>query len=68
MFFKQLDLSNDGYISIEELEQGLAETQGGMTITKNRSELLELIDIDGNGRISYSEFLMAAANKRNLLT
>ena len=67
-FFKQLDTSNDGYISIEELEQGLAETCGDLTVTKNRSELLEFIDIDGNGLISYSEFLMAAVNKRNLLT
>ena len=31
-------------------------------------ELAEQMDTNGNGQISYSEFLVAAANKRDLLT
>ena len=37
-------------------------------MTKDWTELIEEMDINGDSRISYSEFLLAAANKRELLS
>ena len=37
-------------------------------MTQSWAELVEKMDIDGNGEISYNEFLLAAANKKELLT
>ena len=67
-FFKQLDKSNNGFISTEELKQGIEKTYGGLAMTQSWADLVEKMDIDGNGEISYNEFLLAAANKKELLS
>ena len=60
-----MDKSNDGTLSKEELRRGLEEVYGGLKGCEDIdfSELVEKMDMDGTGKISYSEFLVAATNR-----
>ena len=37
-------------------------------MTQSWAELVKKMDVDGNGEISYNEFLLSAANKKELLS
>jgi Ca2+-binding EF-hand superfamily protein len=60
----QLDKSNDGILTVDEIQGGLnkilGHIKGGM---KEFEKLMKALDRDGNGVIDYSEFLTAAVNK-----
>ncbi|KAK6588340.1 kinase domain-containing [Cryptosporidium xiaoi] len=54
--FRSLDTNNDGVLSIQELITGLKK----LGVTSRESSLIsKAMDVDGNGLISYSEFISA---------
>ena len=67
--FFQLDKTNDGRLTMEEIREGLENVMGKVKKHKNIYEaILVDLDKDGNGYIDYSEFLTAAVNKQRLLS
>lgn len=54
--FKHLDVNNKGYITISELKRAL--TDAGHFVTRDElASCVRLFDTNGDGRISYSEFI-----------
>ncbi|KAL4296516.1 hypothetical protein GQ457_12G026470 [Hibiscus cannabinus] len=53
--FQHFDKDNSGFITTEELEQGLREY--GMHDGKDIKEIISEVDIDNDGRINYDEFV-----------
>ena len=58
--FLAIDKNGDGMLSKEELSETMNKLSGETAI--NIEKILAKIDEDGNGAISYSEFLTAAVN------
>ena len=59
--FLRLDVSQDGVLEIKELKAGLSEVYGGLSTTQEEwEELIGKMDVDGDGKIDYKEFLLAA--------
>jgi Ca2+-binding EF-hand superfamily protein len=54
--FKQIDINHDGFISTLELQKTLA-SQGRRTSFEETKKLIEIIDLDQNGKINYTEFV-----------
>ena len=72
--FHKIDSNQDGTLSIDELKEGLDQLQlfemlqgGGGTDEENYKTLMKNIDLDGDGRIDYLEFIQAAINHQALL-
>jgi calcium-dependent protein kinase len=65
--FKALDANGDGKITMEELKQGYDRNMGGITDAEMK-KLMNVLDNDGSGSISYSEFIAAAINREKVLT
>lgn len=67
--FVSMDKNGDGTLTKEELLEGYTKLYGNKE--KARIEVKTLLanaDTDNNGTIDYSEFLLAAANKKELLS
>jgi calcium-dependent protein kinase len=65
--FKAIDKSGDGQISKSEI-MPIFEKVGIQKSEQEMKEILDHVDIDGSGKITYSEFVAATANKEKLLT
>lgn len=65
--FKALDSNGDGKITVEELKTGYDKNIGGITDAEMK-KLMQVLDSDGSGAISYSEFIAAAINREKVLT
>ena len=64
--FRALDTDFSGYISEIELKEGLSRV--GLDLRHEEiKNLISTIDKAGNGKIDYSEFLMAAIDRKHLL-
>lgn len=67
--FTTLDKNGDGMLTQEELLEGYTKFYKSEERAKAEVKyLMENADSDNNGTIDYSEFLMAMANKKNLLS
>eukprot|EP00392_Amoebophrya_sp_AT5.2_P004185 g4193.t1 len=64
--FFQLDVDNDGTLTVEEITTGLAKA-GLQDNQEQLSDLIKQIDSDGSGKIDYSEFLAATMDKRHYM-
>jgi len=62
--FMQLDLNKDGTLTDHELKQGLG--MAGISEAK-MVEIAQVVDLDQNGAIDYTEFLAAAMDRRKVL-
>mmetsp|Transcript_63517 Transcript_63517/g.138337 ORF Transcript_63517/g.138337 Transcript_63517/m.138337 type:complete len:567 (-) Transcript_63517:29-1729(-) len=51
--FRRFDISNSGYITLENLQKVLGDTFDGTTV----NELLEEVDLDGDGKVSCADFM-----------
>ncbi len=67
--FMALDKNGDGTLTKEELLEGYAKFYGNRERARAEVEsLMAKADVDNNGSIDYSEFLLAAGNKKELLS
>ena len=66
-FFEAFDKCKDGQITFEELKQGLTQLKSNKLTENDLKELFNLIDVDKNGKIDYTEFLAATIQKYNYL-
>jgi calcium-dependent protein kinase len=67
--FVQLDVSNDGFLSPEELRSGIKMVVGNLLAQDTDwNNLVDTLDSDGNGKIDYAEFTTAAVDRRVLLS
>ncbi len=64
--FMALDIEKNGFLSFQELEQGLL-TAGYQMAAHEIEEILQNADFKRDGRINYSEFLAATLESRDLL-
>ena len=66
-YFEAFDKCKDGQITFEELKQGLTQLKSNKLTENDLKELFNLIDVDKNGKIDYTEFLAATIQKHNYL-
>ena len=60
--FQTLDTNNDGVLTLEEVETGLLS----LNIIQEAAEIRELfreIDVDGDGKIEYSDWMVATSDQ-----
>ena len=66
--FKKWDSNNDGYLSLNELEERMNEITELFIHDENAvREMLKNADTDKDGRLDYTEFVTAAFDKHQLL-
>ena len=66
--FELLDVSKDGFLTIDEIKKGIEVHHCAMYFEANDwDEVLHSMDADGNGKIDFTEFIAAAYNKQKLL-
>ena len=64
--FKEWDKNGDGVLSREEIIEGYKKTYGSVDEAEI-DNMIQSIDLDGNGVIDYNEFLTCAMNKEKIL-
>jgi calcium-dependent protein kinase len=63
-----LDKNGDGNLSKQEILEGYEEAFGVPINEEEVDKMFAEIDIDGNGSIDYTEFVMATMNEKAMLT
>ena len=66
--FRSLDKNGDGHLSKEEIFEGYEENFGIPINEEDVDKMFKNIDIDGNGTIDYTEFVMATMNEKSLVS
>jgi calcium-dependent protein kinase len=66
--FKELDTTGSGKLGLEELYKGYERNVGLALPPAVFQAILDRVDTDGNGFIDYTEFLVAALNRKRLLS
>ena len=66
--FQELDENGDGKLSKEEILNGYEKAFGVPIEEDDVDKMFKEIDIDGNGTIDYTEFVMATMNEKNILS
>lgn len=59
--FTYLDKEKKGYITTEDIDKGLNMCRGDTMTKINLMKAVQAMDVDGNGKINYYEFLDLAA-------
>ena len=68
MFIK-FDISQDGFLSQDELRHGMFEIMGPLKASiTDWAELIDSIDSNNDGKIDYGEFITAAVNRQNVIS
>ena len=66
--FLQLDTSQDGFLTIDELSDGMNQVLGFMRAgSQDWHDLINQLDTNHDGKIDYGEFITAAVNRARLL-
>jgi len=63
--FKNMDIDNSGAITFEELKSGFARL-GSKLSEPEIKQLMDAIDVDGNGTIDYLEFVTATMHMNRM--
>ena len=67
--FKQFDANADGQLSREELIAGYAQMYGSKAkAIFEVDQIFQKVDLNGNGTVDYSEFLIANTQYNDLMT
>lgn len=67
--FLSLDKNGDGTLTREELMEGYTKLYGDSERARIEVEsIMAIADVDNNGTIDYSEFLLAMGNKKKLIS
>lgn len=67
--FLKLDTSQDGFLSLDELKEGMANVLGSIFAgAPDWQALINQLDTNGDGKIDYAEFITAAVNRSKLLS
>ena len=67
--FMALDKNGDGSLTREELLEGYTKLYKNKERARNEVEsLMAIADVDNNGLIDYSEFLLATANRKEIVS
>jgi calcium-dependent protein kinase len=66
--FMELDVNNDGKLSLEEIAQGYKKIYGSKTPEYDAKLIFESVDADHNGYIGYEEFIRATVDRNKILT
>ena len=67
--FLRLDSSQDGFLSIEELQVGMSQVLGTMKAeSQDWNDLVTQLDTNHDNKIDYGEFITAAINRTKLLS
>ena len=61
--FNQIDRSQDGKVTKEELYKGMSALYKSQTLRKDIDDIYKNLDMDNNGYIGYEEFVRGAVNK-----
>lgn len=64
--FQEIDTDNDGVIEREELLSAYQQHYD-QHLSIDVSNILKLVDINGSGKIDYTEFLVAASSEEKLV-
>ena len=65
--FQEWDKNGDGVLNREEIIEGYTKTYG--KVDENEIDnMIQSIDLDGNGVIDYNEFLNCAMNKEKIMS
>ncbi len=65
--YNAMDLDHEGFISMQELKKAFEKSKISLT-DKEINTIIERIDNDKNGKLNYSEFLMAAINIKQVIS
>ena len=66
--FLRLDTSQDGFLSVDELQVGMGQVLGLMRAgSQDWEQLVNQLDTNQDGKIDYGEFITAAVNRSRLL-
>ena len=68
MIFDALDEEKDGELELKEFVIQLKEKFDISVKISEMEEIMKQIDLDYDGQVQFSEFLIAACNKRMLMT
>ena len=63
-----MDKDGNGSLDKEEVMLGYEEHFGIQMTEENVDAMFKAVDIDGNGSIDYTEFVMATMNERDLIS
>ena len=66
--FKKLDMNSDGKLSKEEIKDGYVNHFGRLISDSEVDRMFDAVDTDQSGYIDYTEFVVASANEKALLT
>ena len=68
--FKQIDKDNDGVLSLEEMERmrDFVSDKLNFKIDDDYGNVFKNLDLDGDGKIDFSEFMTAAIEHKKILT
>ena len=64
--FSKLDVNKDGMLQREELIAGFKEIYGEVQ-EEEVDEIMALADLNGNGELDYSEWLVATLNRKDMI-
>jgi len=66
--FKKLDKNGDGKLSKDEIKEGYVVHFGRLISDKEVDVMFDAVDTDQSGYIDYTEFVVASANEKALMT
>jgi calcium-dependent protein kinase len=66
--FQSWDKNGDGVLSRDEIFEGYKALFGELKAKEDIDEIMESMDLDGNGTVDYNEFITATINKSKILS
>lgn len=66
--FKKLDQNGDGKLSKDEIKDGYINHFGRLISDKEIDAMFDAVDTDQSGYIDYTEFVVASANEKAMMT